>query len=225
MTLTLSERLAEVMQAMGWKHADVLAISKESSSVVSQWLGKGSKPIKTMGSVVAAVRLARASGYAAEWIALGEGPRFERLVARENEPRGYLVSVAPLIPWFAAVAWAGDGPRSARAVEQWVSCPIAHSGRTFALRVRGSSMVSPSGAGPSYPDGSIIFVDPEGSSPDSGRRVIARLSGSGEVVSREFAHEAGQYWLLALNPTHPPIGDAFTVLGTVVGKWEDEAAS
>lgn len=71
----LEERLREVMQAKGWDHSDVVRISGQSSSVVSQWLGASSKEIKRIARVGAAVRLAEASGYSAEWIAEGTGPR------------------------------------------------------------------------------------------------------------------------------------------------------
>jgi len=72
----LEDRLREVMQAKQWEHADLVRISGQSSSVVSQWLGAGSKEIKRIARVGAAVRLAEASGYSAEWLAEGKGPRF-----------------------------------------------------------------------------------------------------------------------------------------------------
>lgn len=71
----LEDRLREVMRAKGWDHADVVRVSGQSSSVVSQWLGASSKEIKRIARVGAAVRLAEASGYSAEWIAEGTGPK------------------------------------------------------------------------------------------------------------------------------------------------------
>lgn len=73
--MTLQERLEEVMQAKGWDRADLVRVSGQSSSVVSQWLGKGSKIIHTIGRLEAAEALARESGYAALWIAKGIGPK------------------------------------------------------------------------------------------------------------------------------------------------------
>lgn len=72
---TLSERLDEVMTAMKWTRADVMRITGQSSSVVSQWMGRGAKNkiIRTIGSVKAAIMLERASGYSGLWIAEGEG--------------------------------------------------------------------------------------------------------------------------------------------------------
>lgn len=74
--LTLTERLQEIMAAKGWGHADLMRVSKQSSSVVSQWLGKSSKHIKTITKLDAIIGIAEASGYSMMWIAQGRGPRF-----------------------------------------------------------------------------------------------------------------------------------------------------
>lgn len=77
---------------MNWEHADVVRVSGQSSSVVSQWLGKGSKPIHSITKVEAAVRLADASGFSAVWIASGKGPR--------RRPTYYALEVRePSAPW------------------------------------------------------------------------------------------------------------------------------
>lgn len=71
----LEDRLLEVMTSKGWQHADLVRVSGQSSSVVSQWLGKGSKEIKTIGKLEAAEAIAAASGFAPLWIAKGIGPK------------------------------------------------------------------------------------------------------------------------------------------------------
>jgi hypothetical protein len=63
------------MAAQSWEHADLVRVSGQSNSVVSQWLGKGSKEIKSIGKMEAAERIAEASGYAALWVAKGLGPK------------------------------------------------------------------------------------------------------------------------------------------------------
>lgn len=72
---TLQRRLEEIMAAMAWERRDLVRVSKQSSSVVSQWLGHGSRPIRSMNKLDAADRIAAASGYAALWIAKGLGPK------------------------------------------------------------------------------------------------------------------------------------------------------
>lgn len=71
--MDLPTRLTIVMQACGWTRADLKRESKQTSSVVSQWMGKGSRPIKSIRKMEAAENLARASGFNALWIATGMG--------------------------------------------------------------------------------------------------------------------------------------------------------
>jgi transcriptional regulator with XRE-family HTH domain len=80
--MTLSERLAELMAAKGWTRRDLQQAAGVSSSVISQWLGKGTKEIKSIGDTAAAERLAQATGYALLWIAKGQGPKKPAAAAR-----------------------------------------------------------------------------------------------------------------------------------------------
>lgn len=147
--------------------------------------------------------------------------------------RGYLVeNVAPappmrgdkvpLISWVQAGEFCrAEDPYLPGQADHWFNCPVFHSESTFALRVRGDSMTAPSGAGRTYPEGCIIFVDPMKRSPDNGDRVIACLEGSDEVTFKVYKNEDGKQWLMPLNPLHEPIRERFSVLGTILGKWED----
>jgi SOS-response transcriptional repressor LexA len=105
------------------------------------------------------------------------------------------------------------------AISEWLECPRKHGSQTFAMRVRGDSMASPFGR--SYQDGCIVFVDPD-VEPTNGCRVIAKLDGTNIITFRVYVQDAGQTWLKPINPQHPSIMDQFTVIGTVIGKWEDE---
>ena len=80
---TLQDRLQEIMDAMQWSHGDLVRVSGQSSSAVSQWRGKSSKLIKSIGNMEAAQRIEAASGYCALWVAKGKGPKH---VARETQP-------------------------------------------------------------------------------------------------------------------------------------------
>ena len=130
----------------------------------------------------------------------------------------------PLISWDRVAVWcASSAPPSPEDSDQWMACHAAHSARTFALRVRGDSMVAPTGLGKSYPEGSLIFVDPAMRKPTNGQRVVARLRGSNDVLFKIYKNEDGRTWLQPLNPMHRNIEGEIVVLGTVIGKWEDEA--
>lgn len=128
----------------------------------------------------------------------------------------------PLISWVRAGDFCeASDPFMPGDAERWMECPVAHSNATFALRVRGDSMTAPHGNGRTYPEGCIIFVDPDKRSPINGDRVVACLEGSSEVTFKTYKNEDGRQWLQPLNPTHEPIRAPFKVLGTVLGKWED----
>ena len=82
-------------------------------------------------------------------------------------------------------------------------------------------MTAPTGNARTYPEGCLIFVDPERRAPVNGDRIVACLAGSNEVTFKVFKDEDGRRWLQPLNPSHEPIRQSFKVLGTVIGKWED----
>lgn len=88
---------------MGWEHADVMRVSGQSSSVVSQWLGKSSKIIKTIGKIEAAQRLSDASGYGATWIAKGIPPKHvgkrEELAKVAHSVSYTTIEDPPITPW------------------------------------------------------------------------------------------------------------------------------
>lgn len=222
--VTLVDRLQEVMAAMRWTHADLVRVSGESSSVVSQWLGNGSKTIKSIGSLRAAMNIERASGFSALWVAKGDGPkRLSRPPVTNVEAGPDLRPKVPLISWVQAGSWNGaNDPLQPGEAERWIECPSSHSERTYALRVRGDSMTAVHGNSRTYPQGCIIFVDPLRKSPVNGERIIAKLEGSDEVTFKVFKQEDGRTWLQPINPTHDKLTEPFKVLGTVIGKWEDE---
>lgn len=149
----------------------------------------------------------------------------ERWLDREKtnntEPASAVKGGVPLISWIQAGAWAeASDPLPPGAAEAWVPSMKATSERAFALRVRGDSMTAPYGK--SYPAGSIIIVEPERRSPTNGERIIAKLIGSNDVTFKVYKEEDGRRWLQPLNPSHEPIRESFKVLGTVIGKWEEE---
>lgn len=100
---TLKERLIEVMGTKGWTHADVVRVSGESSSVVSQWLGKGSKEIKSIGKLEAALRLESESGFSALWIAKGTGAKLAAKVQAAAEDRPGTNRIPG--KWHPVIAW------------------------------------------------------------------------------------------------------------------------
>jgi SOS-response transcriptional repressor LexA len=111
----------------------------------------------------------------------------------------------PVISWVQAGVWceAIDNYETGDA-ERWIPCPVAHSKHTYALRVRGDSMVAANGSSISFPEGTLIYIDPERPI-ISGKKVIAKLLDSNEVTFKVYREEAGKKWLIPLNPQYDKI--------------------
>jgi SOS-response transcriptional repressor LexA len=130
--------------------------------------------------------------------------------------RGYV----PIINWVQAGSWV-DVEDPDVAESDWLPCPSSHGPHSYALRVEGDSMTS--SYGKSYPDGCIIFVDPDQrGGVASGERVIAKLNGDNKVTFKVFVQDAGRRFLKPLNPQYPMIEEPFCILGKVIGNWEPE---
>lgn len=103
---TLTERLHEVMKAMNWSQADLRIAAGVSSSVVSQWLGKGNKEIKTIGKLEAAERLEKDTGFAALWIAKGIGPKHVQATVGDHfRPAAHSTREAAPAPYLAGTSY------------------------------------------------------------------------------------------------------------------------
>lgn len=72
---TLKDRIEEIQTTLGWSNQKTADIAGVSRSAVAQWKGQGSKIIHSISRVDVAENLAKASGFNARWIALGEGPK------------------------------------------------------------------------------------------------------------------------------------------------------
>ena len=107
--------------------------------------------------------------------------------------------------------------------EEWVFTARTRAGpRSFALRVTGDSMTNPAVDGRSYPDGTIIVVDPD-RQPINGSRVIVKRN-SEEATFKIYVEEDGRRLLKALNPNYPPVEmtEDYQICGVVVGRWIDD---
>jgi SOS-response transcriptional repressor LexA len=194
-------------------------------SMLSQHLS-GHRPINLAAAIAYAkgfgVPLTEISPRLAMVAAAASGTEHPTPPTGNTEPGPDLRGKVPLISWIRAGEWCeASDPFHPGDAERWLDCPVSHSKGTFALRVRGDSMTAPSGAVRTYPEGCIIFVDPERLAPVNGDRVVACLEGSHEVTFKVYKNEDGRQWLMPLNPQHEPIREPFRVLGTVLGKWED----
>lgn len=153
------------------------------------------------------------------------GAKTETVYLRESSAPKYSssdVGKVPLISWVQAGDWAEAIDNFAPGdAERYLPCPKKHSASTYALKVQGDSMTAPHGR--SYPEGCIIFVDPElRGSVSLGDRVVAKLNGHDAVTFKQLAADGNKQYLKPLNPQHSPIFDEFRILGKVIGMWVDE---
>ncbi|WP_444909306.1 LexA family protein [Microbulbifer sp. TRSA005] len=103
--------------------------------------------------------------------------------------------------------------------EASLPCPGTHSGRSYALRVNGDSMTSLYPGQRSYPEGTIIFVDPD-KPLTNGCRVIAKING--EVIFKSYAEDMGHIYLRPINPTYSPMevtGKIISFCGVIIGSY------
>lgn len=132
--------------------------------------------------------------------------------------------MVPLVSWAhaGALTTAVDIYEPSDA-EDWLPCPQPHGNHTFALRVRGDSMTSPYPGQRSYPEGTLIYVDPDAAM-DNGRRVVAKLLDSDEITFKVYTEDAGRRFLKPLNPQYPimELHDGFHIIGVVIGSYIPE---
>lgn len=215
---SIGKRLARLRKEKGLSQAKLAELAGFSGQGA---IGNIERDVRGYGASILAI--ADALGTTPEYLQTGANPTKKSNIELGPDIRG----AVPLINWVQAGAWCEvidvaevrEPAPNYHDSSTYLPCPVPHSPTTFALRVKGDSMTAPYGR--SYPEGCIIFVDPERRSPVNGDRIVACLADSNEVTFKVYKNEDGRRWLQPLNPLHQPLHDRFSVLGTVLGKWED----
>lgn len=126
----------------------------------------------------------------------------------------------PLISWVRAGQWGEvHDPFHPGEADDWIDVyDTLPSDNAFALRVTGDSMTSPSPDGPSFPDGTIIIVDPSRQA-GAGDYVIAKDVVTQAATFKKLMTDGGRWFLKPLNPSYPNIeidDPAMRVIGKVI---------
>lgn len=109
----------------------------------------------------------------------------------------------PLVSWVqAGKQTAVFDPYQPGASEAWEPITVSASKYTFALRVRGDSMVARDGTG--FPEGTTIIVDPALQARHNDF-VVVRFNDSDEATFKRLVVDGPNRILRALNPDYPPI--------------------
>lgn len=182
----------------------------KSQSQASQIAGEN--PIKGIGDKVAK-QIEQAFGLPVGWL-----DRSPESATAENQ------NDVPLVSWVQA----GDfceavEPPQATEDAEWFPRMKNHGPRTYCLRVKGDSMTNPVPGQKTYPEGVIIYVDPD-AEVLPGKTVIARLPESNEATLKVFVQDAGTGYLKPLNPQYQmmPLPEGSTFCGVVVGAYWQE---
>jgi len=143
---------------------------------------------------------------------------------REPESPYILDAGIPLISFIQAGRWADaiDNYHAGDA-EDWFPALPGMNKRVFALRVTGDSMTSPYPGQRSYPEGTIIYVDPDRRS-ENGQRVVAKYLDINEATFKQYREESGKKYLQPLNPQYEMIelNDGIKIIGVVIHSFIPE---
>lgn len=190
------ERIARAIQLSGLKKGEIAAACGVANSAVTQWISGESKSLRPENLYA----LARATGFRAEWLAIGEGPEKEEdsNVMMAKQPN--MMFRYPVISWVMAGDWAeAVEPYPPGFSDRYEMSDYDSKGPAFWLEVKGDSMTSPSGI--SVPEGMMILVDTE-ADVQPGKLVVAKLPDSNEATFKKLVEDGGIRYLKPLNPAY-----------------------
>lgn len=208
------DRIAKAIAASGKKKGEIAAACGVANSAVTQWISGESKSLRPENLYA----LAKATGFRAEWLAIGEGPE------QAAEPISNVTAVAqpdesfryPVISWVAAGAWAeAVEPFPPGFSDRYEISDYDSKGVAFWLEVKGDSMTS--SVGTSITEGMMILVDTEAEA-ISGKLVVAKLADSNEATFKKLVVDGGRRFLKPLNPAYPleVCAEGCRIVGVVV---------
>lgn len=193
-------------------------ILDRSATQISRILGKN--PTKTIGSKLAR-HIENCTNVQTGWLDL-DHLRTQATISEINPSPLTTIPIreVPIISWVQAGSFCSSETQVLPTDSEMIFCPTkGASERTFALRVVGDSMTSPYGR--SYPEGTIIFVDPLKEA-SIGKRVVARTI-KGHTFKQLAENEFGEKYLKPLNASHQPIMEEdIEICGVVIGSYNPE---
>lgn len=210
----ISSRIRQAIKKTGKTQMEIAELVGVSNAAVTKWLKSGSIAIDTL------TRLAKVTDNSFEWLATGS----EGLNNIEPVPTKSNMSMVPLVSWVQAGSFC-DAPDNIaqHQAEEYLPCPAAIGPRGYALTVKGDSMTSPHSGDKSYPDGCVIYIDPD-KEVTNGCRVVAHIEGTDQVTFKTYVEDAGRRYLKPINPQYPMIDitEHTRICGVVVCKVDFE---
>lgn len=215
--MEMKDRIAQRMKVLGITQ-EGLAERVGLSQVAVHKILKGGKTRKIL-------KLAAALECSPEWLENGTPP--QHVIDHGGNTNNVYVlgranSTMPLIGWVQAGAWCESPDQFAPGdAEKWLPRPPNAGPRSYALRVQNDSMTSPYPGQRTYPEGTIIYVDPD-KPVHNGARVVARAGG--EYTFKSYVEDTGRKYLRPLNPAYPTIDitEDVHICGVVIGSYLPE---
>lgn len=207
------ERIARAIQVSGKKKGEIASLCGVANSAVTQWITGESKSLRPENLYA----LAKATGFRAEWLAIGEGE--EREVSESNVSSAAQPTKSfryPVVSWVAAGAWSeAVEPYPTGISDTYEFSEYDSKGPAFWLTVKGDSMTAP--AGQSITEGTLILVDTE-AEVAPGKLVVAKLPDSNEATFKKLVSDGGRLFLKPLNPSYPieAVDEHCRIVGVVV---------
>jgi SOS-response transcriptional repressor LexA len=208
------ERIAKAIAASGKKKGEIATACGVANSAVTQWISGESKSLRPENLYA----LAKATGFRAEWLAIGEGPERdpseESNVALVTQPSAMFRY--PVISWVSAGSWEeAVQPYPDGFSDRYELSDYDSKGPAFWLEVKGDSMTAPTGT--SVPEGMLILVDTE-ADVKPGKLVIAKLPASNEATFKKLVDDGGVRYLKPLNPAYKMVelDESCKIIGVAV---------
>lgn len=198
--MTLHNRIKEIIAESPYKPAEIARRIDVSRATVSLWMNNGTKSVASDNLI----NLCDLLGVNFKWLQTGKGDKY--VVSKSNVD--YVSNMefrVPLVSWVRAGEFCETQDLfSPGDAEEWIPKPPNASNSSYALRVKGGSMTSPYPNAKSYPEGTIIIIDPE-KDVLPGDRGIFRSPDDNEATFKELVSDAGKLYLKPLNPQFPMI--------------------
>lgn len=191
----------------------VARLLNASPQAVKNWEGRG---VSKTGALTAEEVI----GCSALWITQGTGEMrggglttggaTPQLLNQPREPSNVehvqVKRRVPLISWVRAGLWgAVEDHFHPGDADEWAEAYDTRPGdNAFALRVTGDSMTNPIPGDRSFPEGTIIIVDP-GRSAGPGDFVIAKDVATQKATFKRLVSDGGRWFLKPLNPSYPTV--------------------
>jgi SOS-response transcriptional repressor LexA len=212
---TLGERIKKQRKSLKLTQNDLANIVGVTGATISLWEKEETAP--KGGSLFSLSKVLQCQP---EWLLYGTGGLVEASNVTHAPP---VKKMIPVISWVQAGAFCESNVLELHEVEEWLPCPATASDKAFGLRVKGDSMTSPHRGERSYPEGIVIYVDPEVDI-TSGRRVIAKSTSSHEATFKTYVEDNGLKYLIPINPQFPTteITAEVAICGAIIGSYWPE---